>query len=129
MAALSGTGRHGVRGLDTLSRLEKQSQMPGPRLWFGGEGSGDDPRAQTEDLSDNAVVAGEYGIKNLKRILANLPAWTKEEADVRLKELRKEFINMGKQNLIRITTEYGEADCLCEAGAFEFDMPPLKLDS
>ena len=52
-----------------------------PRLWFGGEGRGDDPRAQTEDLSDNAVVAGEYGIKNLKRILANLPAWTKEEAD------------------------------------------------
>lgn len=27
------------------------------------------------------MVAGEYGIKNLKRILANLPAWTKEEAD------------------------------------------------
>ena len=52
-----------------------------PRLWFGGEGRGDDPRAQTEDLSDNAVVAGEYGIKNLKRILTNLPAWTKEEAD------------------------------------------------
>jgi len=52
-----------------------------PRVWFGGEGRNDDPRAQTEDLSDNAVVASEYGIKNLKRILANLPAWTKEEAD------------------------------------------------
>ena len=52
-----------------------------PRLWFGGEGFGNDPRAQTEDLSDNAVVASEYGIKNLKRILANLPTWTKEEAD------------------------------------------------
>ncbi|NBT07406.1 MAG: DUF5117 domain-containing protein [Chitinophagia bacterium] len=52
-----------------------------PRLWFGGEGFGYDPRAQTEDLSDNAVVASEYGIKNLKRVLTNLPAWTKEEAD------------------------------------------------
>jgi hypothetical protein len=52
-----------------------------PRVWFGGEGRNDDPRAQTEDLSDNAVVASEYGIKNLKRILAGLPAWTKEEAD------------------------------------------------
>jgi hypothetical protein len=52
-----------------------------PRLWFGGEGRSDDPRAQTEDLSDNAVVASEYGIKNLKRILAGLPSWTKEEAD------------------------------------------------
>lgn len=52
-----------------------------PRLWFGGEGFGADPRAQTEDLSDNAVVASEYGIKNLKRILTDLPSWTKEEAD------------------------------------------------
>ena len=52
-----------------------------PRLWFGGEGFGADPRAQTEDLSDNAVVASEYGIKNLKRILTDLPNWTKEEAD------------------------------------------------
>ena len=52
-----------------------------PRLWFGGEGFGADPRAQSEDLSDNAVVASEYGIKNLKRILTDLPSWTKEEAD------------------------------------------------
>ena len=52
-----------------------------PRIWFGGEGYGADPRAQTEDLGDNAVLASEYGIKNLKRILANLPVWTIEEAD------------------------------------------------
>lgn len=52
-----------------------------PRVWFGGEGRNDDPRAQTEDLSDNAVVASEYGIKNLKRILVKLPEWTKEEGD------------------------------------------------
>jgi hypothetical protein len=52
-----------------------------PRLWFGGEGYNGDPRAQTEDLGDNAMKASSYGIKNLKRILANLPEWTKEEAD------------------------------------------------
>jgi hypothetical protein len=40
-----------------------------------------DPRSQTEDLSDNSVKASEYGIKNLKRILVELPMWTKEEAD------------------------------------------------
>ena len=51
------------------------------RLWFGGEGYNADPRAQTEDLSDNAVVASEYGIKNLKRIIVKLPEWTNEEAD------------------------------------------------
>jgi len=52
-----------------------------PNLWFGGEGYGSDPRAQAEDLGDNAIVASEYGIKNLKRILVNLPIWTKEEGD------------------------------------------------
>lgn len=52
-----------------------------PRVWFGGEGRGNDPRAQTEDLGDNAMKASEYGIKNLKRILTALPEWTKEEAD------------------------------------------------
>ena len=52
-----------------------------PRLWFGGEGFSSDSRAQTEDLGDNSMKASEYGIKNLQRILPNLPEWTKEEAD------------------------------------------------
>lgn len=52
-----------------------------PRLWFGTEQHPTDPRSQNEDLGDNAMKASEYGIKNLKRILANLPEWTKEEAD------------------------------------------------
>jgi len=52
-----------------------------PRLWFGGESLNFDPRSQTEDLGDNSVKATEYGIKNLKRILPELPRWTKEEAD------------------------------------------------
>ncbi len=51
------------------------------RLWFGGEGFNADPRAQTEDLGDNSVLASEYGIKNLKRIVVKLPEWTKEEGD------------------------------------------------
>ena len=51
------------------------------RLWFGGEGRNEDPRAQTEDLSDNNVKASEYGIKNLKRVMQHLPQWTKEEND------------------------------------------------
>jgi hypothetical protein len=51
------------------------------RLWFGGEGYNADPRAQTEDLGDNSVLASEYAIKNLKRIIVKLPEWTTEEAD------------------------------------------------
>ncbi|MBL7719665.1 MAG: zinc-dependent metalloprotease [Flavipsychrobacter sp.] len=52
-----------------------------PRLWFGTETNPFDPRSQTEDLGDNSMKASEYGIKNLKRILVNLPEWTKEDAD------------------------------------------------
>ncbi|MFN2439157.1 MAG: zinc-dependent metalloprotease, partial [Chitinophagaceae bacterium] len=31
-----------------------------------------------EDLGDNAMMASGYGIKNLKRIVAKLPEWTKQ---------------------------------------------------
>jgi len=47
------------------------------RLWFGSERSSDDPRSQNEDIGDNAMKAGAYGIKNLKRIIPNLIKWTK----------------------------------------------------
>ena len=52
-----------------------------PELWFGGEGSDSDPRAQREDLGDDAMAASSYGIMNLKRIIGDLPAWNAEEAD------------------------------------------------
>jgi hypothetical protein len=54
-----------------------------PRRWFGTYelGNSVDPRTQSEDLSDNAMKASEYGIKNLKRILVGLPEWTKEEGE------------------------------------------------
>ena len=64
-----------------LNKWIIDSLKSNPRLWFGGEGQNFDPRAQTEDLGDNSMKASDYGIKNLKRILPNLPEWTKEEAD------------------------------------------------
>ncbi len=65
----------------TLNKWIVDSISANPRLWFGGEYLNYDPRAQREDLGDNSMKAGEYGIKNLKRILPNLPEWTKEEGD------------------------------------------------
>ena len=38
-----------------------------------------DPSSQTEDLGDDAVLASEYGIANLKRIIPNLIEWTAED--------------------------------------------------
>ncbi len=47
---------------------------------FGSQQSGViDPSSQTEDLGDDAVLASEYGIANLKRIVPNLIEWTAED--------------------------------------------------
>jgi Met-zincin/Domain of unknown function (DUF5117)/Domain of unknown function (DUF5118) len=51
-----------------------------PRIWFGTETNPYDPRSQSECLGDNNMLASDYGIKNLKRILPNLTEWTKEES-------------------------------------------------
>ncbi len=50
-----------------------------PVFYYGRQGQPDDPRDQSEAIGDNAMVASVYGIKNLQRIVPNLPAWTKEE--------------------------------------------------
>lgn len=49
-------------------------------------GMGDDPSAkypdnQREDLGDDAMLAGTYGIKNLQRIQANLVKWVQVPGD------------------------------------------------
>ncbi|MDH7463113.1 zinc-dependent metalloprotease [Chitinophagaceae bacterium 26-R-25] len=41
-----------------------------------------DPRAQTEDLSNDQVKASEYGIKNLKIVMTNLLSWTRADMDM-----------------------------------------------
>ncbi|GLU51012.1 zinc-dependent metalloprotease [Dyadobacter frigoris] len=64
-----------------------------PSLHFGTENSPYDPRYQTEDLSDNAMKASEYGIKNLKRIVPNLISWSKEDGES-YKELDELYANV-----------------------------------
>lgn len=59
-----------------LSRWITERTAANPRLWFGNERSINDPRSQSEDLSSNQMLAGELGIRNLKRVAANLPQWT-----------------------------------------------------
>ena len=79
-----------------LNKWIIDSLKSNPRLWFGGEGQNFDPRAQTEDLGDNSMKASEYGIRNLKRILPNLPEWTREEAD-RYDNLDEMYSNLVQQ--------------------------------
>lgn len=64
-----------------LSKMTTDSLTSNPRLWFGGEGKDEDPRSQKEDLGDDAVLASDYGIKNLKRVVPNLIQWTYQPDD------------------------------------------------
>lgn len=56
---------------------------------------GTDPRAQTESLGDNAMKANEYGLKNLKWIVPQLPVWLNEKGEnyKNLDEVYDEVIN------------------------------------
>ena len=58
--------------------IEKNQDDP---LYFFGEQQSYqntiDPRSQSEDLGNDAVLASEYGIKNLKRVTQNILNWTK----------------------------------------------------
>lgn len=40
-----------------------------------------DPRSQSEDLGNNAMKAGEYGINNLKKTIPNLIKWTTQKGE------------------------------------------------
>ena len=52
-----------------------------PVYYYGREGTSLDPRLQSEDLGDNAMKAGAYGIANLKRILPNVEKWTFQKGE------------------------------------------------
>ncbi len=60
-----------------LNKITTERLQGNKRLFFGTEVNPDDPHSQNEDLSDNAMKAGTYGIKNLQRIVPNLMEWTK----------------------------------------------------
>lgn len=70
---------------DDMTKEEKEEQLKAwtreraeDPLYFYGS-SGDDPRSQTEDLTNDAMRASELGVANLQRITDNLLAWTDRE--------------------------------------------------
>nr|WP_315224649.1 zinc-dependent metalloprotease [uncultured Flavobacterium sp.] len=72
-------------------------------LYFYGEqqdgNSAIDPRSQSEDLGNDAMKAGEYGLKNLKKVVAKILDWTYEK-DASYYETGKLYIGaIGQWNL------------------------------
>lgn len=65
--------------IPVLSKQVVEKLAADKRYTFGTETDSNDPRNQSEDLGDNAMKAGAYGIKNLQRIVPNLLTWTKED--------------------------------------------------
>ncbi|WP_345952819.1 zinc-dependent metalloprotease [Mucilaginibacter sp. PAMB04168] len=66
----------------SMVKVVTDSLAKNHRLWFGNEMEPFDPRSQNEDLGNNSVLASEYGIKNLKRIVPQLKQWlNKPEED------------------------------------------------
>lgn len=93
------------------SKMIIEAYKNNPRTWFGTYESGNpaDPRAQAEDLSDNAVKASEYGIKNLQRILPKLSEWTYEEADLNenIDEMYTQLVFQFRRYLGHVTKNIG----------------------
>lgn len=64
----------------TNAWIEKHQGDP---LYFYGEQQGEtiDPRSQAEDLGNNAMKAGEYGIANLKKTIPNIINWSTRKGE------------------------------------------------
>jgi hypothetical protein len=79
------------------------------RLWFGSEIASADPRCQSEDLGDNAMLASSYGIKNLKRLMDQLVTWTNEKGEdySYLTRMYKGTLDQFKRYLFHVTTNIG----------------------
>lgn len=102
----------GATAEDDQKTLNKQfitEYAKNPRIWFGTESNPYDPRTQSECLGDNNMLASDYGIKNLKRILPNLTDWTKEEAQDydMLTEGYNEIVNQYRRYVGHVTKNVG----------------------
>ena len=82
-----------------------------PRNYFGTYewGNQNDPRNQGEDLGDDAMKAGNYGIKNLQFILKNLSGWTKSEVDQNenIDEMYTQLVTQFRRYLLHAAANVG----------------------
>lgn len=55
-------------------------KIKNPYLRFGSgrEGTPFDPRGQAEDIGENPMISNRWGIKNLQRVIEQLPQWTRD---------------------------------------------------
>ncbi|MBE9598627.1 zinc-dependent metalloprotease [Pedobacter sp. MC2016-24] len=118
-----------------LNKMTIDSLTKNPRLWFGGEGKDEDPRSQTEDLGDDAIVASEYGIKNLQRVVPNLISWTYQPGDLydNLKTMHKAVVSQYSKYLYHVMKNIGNRyitqRSTDEKGFVYTEVPKAKVKS
>ncbi|MEO1654944.1 MAG: zinc-dependent metalloprotease, partial [Bacteroidota bacterium] len=68
-----------------------------------------DPSSQTEDIGDNAIKASQYGIANLKRIVANLKNWIAADGENYddLEELYFQVLGQWRRYMGHVTNNIG----------------------
>ena len=103
-----------------------------PMYWFGSEINPYDPRSQSEDLGNNAMIASDYGIKNLKRILPKLNEWYFEEAEkyTMLNEMYNQLVGQYRRYMGHVTKYIGgiyETPKTTEQAGFVFEPTPENL--
>ncbi len=103
-----------------------------PIYWFGSEINSYDPRSQSEDLGDNAMLASDYGIKNLKRILPSLKDWYKEEAGnyKKLDEMYNQVVAQYRRYMGHVTKNVGgiyETPKTYDESGFIYEPTPKNL--
>lgn len=61
---------------EELTKWVTEKRKENPRLFFGTEVDREDPRFQSEDLTNDVIAANELGIKNLQLLMKNIINWT-----------------------------------------------------
>ncbi len=95
---------------ERLAQMVVDSVSNNHRLWFGGEGRDFDPRSQTEDLGDDAMIASTYGIMNLQRIAPCLREWIKgsnSDDFSNLDDIYKALVNQYSDYIFHVTKNIG----------------------
>jgi hypothetical protein len=85
-----------------------KARYSNPRLRFLHQ-DGIDPRAQTESLGDDNMKANEYGIRNLKWMLPQLPGWVNEKGETFevLEEVYNELVSQYSRYIGHTVTYIG----------------------
>src|SRR5258708_4960878 len=108
------------------------SRAGDPMYWFGSEINPYDPRSQSEDRGKNAMLASDYGIKTLKRILPNLNTWYTEEAEKynTLNEMYGQLVTQNRRYMRHVTKYIGgvyETPKTTEQAGVVYEPTPKNL--